>query len=63
MAANNPDVHFFDPFPLFCPGETCTAHIPGTREPAFIDISHLTDAGSLYLWPFLCDFFRTLGVL
>eukprot|EP00966_Prymnesium_polylepis_P197515 4577038-Prymnesium_polylepis.1 len=52
---------------LFCePGsgaKRCGAFVPGTSTLAFHDTGHLSSAGSLYLWPFLCDFFSSNGLL
>ena len=33
-------------------------HIPGTASLGYRDIKHLTELGSLYLWPFLREFFE-----
>mmetsp|Transcript_166514 Transcript_166514/g.404633 ORF Transcript_166514/g.404633 Transcript_166514/m.404633 type:complete len:133 (+) Transcript_166514:1-399(+) len=49
-----PGIFFFDILPLFCSGETCGAFIPGTGTLAYHDGNHLSDAGSFYLWPYLC---------
>ena len=63
------DVHFFDVPSYICDDGTCSnflpAALPGTvlDTVAFYDEDHLTLAGSLYLWPHLCTFFREHGVL
>jgi hypothetical protein len=42
---------------------SCGAIIPGTETMAYHDDEHLSTAGALYLWPFLCDFFSSNGLL
>ena len=57
-------------FPLdgfFCdearPNRECGAVVPGTTTIAYLDNNHLGTAGTAYLWPFLCDFFTTNGLI
>jgi hypothetical protein len=49
---------FYDQLPLFCSrdGGTCLATIPGTKTRAFFDITHNSQWGAEYMWPFLCRF-------
>lgn len=62
-----PDVTFFFPLrQLFCDDsaeEICDANVPGTDTLAFYDNMHLTTAGALYLWPYLCSFFSESGLV
>ena len=48
---------------LFCSGGFCGPLIPGTQTMGYADNSHLTRAGSLYMWPFLCTFLRDTHLL
>jgi hypothetical protein len=41
----------------------CGAYVPGTTTLAMADADHLTVEASLYLWPFLCAFIDTRGLL
>jgi len=41
----------------------CDATVPGTQTLAFHDKEHMSMGGSLYLWPFICDFFTSNGLL
>jgi hypothetical protein len=43
--------------------QVCNAQVPGTTTLAFFDEQHLTTAGAVYLWPFLCSFFADAGLL
>lgn len=51
--------HFFNHHDLFCDAHECGAFVPGSRTLAFYDTSHLTEAGSHYLAPYVCDFFHS----
>ena len=57
---------FFMPIvPYFCDEglTSCGAMVPGSETMAYVDDEHLSTAGALYLWPFLCDFFSNNGLL
>ena len=41
----------------------CPRTVPGTEIDAFVDDHHLTTAGSIYLWPHLCDAMEGIGLL
>ena len=41
----------------------CDANVPGTTTLAYHDKDHLTSAGALYLWPYICAFFQEHGLL
>ena len=45
------------------PGRECGGFVPGTNTLAFLDDNHLNSAGSLFMWPFVCDFFTRHGLL
>jgi len=47
---------------LFCNTESCGPFIPGTNYLAYEDTHHLAEAGSAYLAPFICSFFRDHGL-
>jgi hypothetical protein len=57
------NVHFIPLRHLFCSGDMCLPHIPGTKTVAHFDGHHLTQAASLYLWPFVCSDLRSKGVV
>jgi len=62
--ANPGEVYYFEMHDLFCtanPGGICGATVPGSTTFAYFDDSHLTRAGGLYLWPYLCAFFDDAG--
>ena len=48
---------------LFCNSQNCMAQVPGTPTFAFFDTSHLTTAGALYLWPYICSALGAAGFL
>jgi hypothetical protein len=63
FAARHPQqVFLFRLFDLYCSSTAstgkCGAVVPGTRVQAYYDMRHLTLAGALYTWPFLCAAFR-----
>merc|ERR1711879_913390 len=58
-----PGIYFFNFHNLLCDGNRCGAFIPGTDVLGFYDAHHLTEAGSYYLWPFLCFFLNAKGLL
>ena len=41
---------------LLCTADACGAIVPGTSTFAYFDNGHLTAAGSMYLWPYLCPY-------
>ena len=41
---------------LLCTADACGAVVPGTSTFAYFDNGHLTAAGSMYLWPYLCPY-------
>jgi len=63
LAKQHRDIYFFDYLDLFCDDNTCGAMIPGTRTLGFFDTSHLTEAGSHYLWPYIRSFLKRSGLL
>lgn len=48
---------------LFCDSNNCMAQVPGTTTYAFFDDSHLTEAGGLYLWPYICSALESAGFI
>lgn len=63
LANDYSGVHYFEIFDLFCDNKWCMPNVPGTNTFAYFDDSHLTTAGSLYLWPYFCAFFMQAGIL
>merc|ERR1740130_353159 len=63
FAQSRSDVFYFDGADLFAEDGVCTGHVPGTRFVAYIDADHLSDAGSAYMWPFLCSFLQESEIL
>ena len=63
LADESPTVHYFRIHDLFCAEGRCGAVVPGTPTFAFFDTTHLTRAGGLYLWPFLCSWLREARIL
>ena len=64
LAANHTNIHFWkDQLDLICPGSTCSVLVPGTATLGIYDANHLTTTASLYMWPYLCAFFRDAGLL
>ena len=49
LAAANPAITIWDPFPLLCPGEICSAVVDG--KPLFFDGDHLSAHGNMALYP------------
>ena len=49
LADANPAITIWDPFPLLCPGETCSAVVDG--KPLFFDGDHLSAHGNMVLYP------------
>ena len=73
MAARYPAVHYLPLFEHFCDGplpanETsrppaCKPVVPNTSVDAYSpDGSHLSEVGSVYLWPFVCDAMDAMGL-
>ena len=65
LARDDEDTFFMPIFHLFCNADLtrCDANVPGTTTLAFHDKQHLTSAGALYLWPYLCSFFHDHGLV
>ena len=63
LANEFPGVLYVEIFHLFCDSQRCMAQVPGTSTFAFFDDSHLTTAGGLYLWPYLCAAFQAAGFI
>lgn len=61
--AQLPGIFFFSYLRLLCDDTMCGAFIPGTTTLAFYDNQHLTEAASLYLYPFICHYLGTHGLL
>jgi hypothetical protein len=68
MVANNPNVTYLSLMPLFCrpgtvlsndatllPHGTCSWAIPGTNFNAYHNAQHISTAGAIYMWPYMCD--------
>merc|ERR1712187_518099 len=54
-----PSVYFMDLLDVMCTQDHCNELVPGTRRTLAIeDTGHLTNAGSLFLAPFICQFLR-----
>ena len=49
LAAANPAIAIWDPFPVLCPGETCSAMVGG--KPLFFDGDHVSAHGNRVLYP------------
>jgi peptidoglycan/LPS O-acetylase OafA/YrhL len=49
LAAANPAIKIWDPFPILCPSETCSAVVDG--KPLFFDGDHLSAHGNMVLYP------------
>jgi hypothetical protein len=63
LARNHSSIHFWgDQLDLICDTPTCSVLIPGTASLGIWDGNHLTTTASLYMWPFLCGFFRDAGL-
>lgn len=63
--AQSDGTYFFPIVSLFCDvaQHSCGAQIPGTDTLAYYDDQHLSSAGALYLWPYLCSFLSDSGLL
>jgi hypothetical protein len=55
---------------LFCDADVfpdgsanCTTHIPGTDINAYWSTDHLSDVGSVYAWPYLCEAMEVQGLM
>jgi hypothetical protein len=60
--ANEMDrVLIWDPFPVLCPTETCSAF--KDRRPLFFDGDHFSAFGNLVLYPAFLDFIEQNGLL
>ncbi len=53
LAAASPAISIWDPFPLLCPDETCSAVVDG--KPLFFDGDHLSAHGNMVLYPAFRD--------
>jgi len=53
LAAANPAITIWDPFPVLCAGETCSAVVDG--RPLFFDGDHLSAHGNMVLYPAFRD--------
>ena len=49
LAAAHPAISIWDPFPVLCPGDTCSAVVDG--KPLFFDGDHLSAQGNSVLYP------------
>lgn len=73
MVARHATAHHISMYSLFCSGsshstpdqsgDSCGKTVPGTIMNAYLDTEHLNTAGSIYLWPHLCDMMQALDVL
>jgi len=64
IAAASTSVLIWDFYSLMCfSAEQCDVWVPGTNTLAYYDNNHLTVEGSLYLWPYICSFFSSNGLL
>jgi peptidoglycan/LPS O-acetylase OafA/YrhL len=54
IARQVPDVNVWDPFPVLCPGETCSAWHDG--KPLFLDGDHLSGQGNMLLLPYFTPY-------
>ena len=66
LVAENPTTTFYLPlWELFCDPHNgyCGAFVPGTTTVAYADEDHLGNAGSTYVWPFLCAFMQDHGLV
>lgn len=67
-AANNNVYYFEDSRWLFCSSAVdgegqCGGLVPGTVLPSYSDKDHLTYAGGIMFWPFLCSRLEEWGVV
>jgi peptidoglycan/LPS O-acetylase OafA/YrhL len=58
LATAWPQVHIWDPFPVLCPDDNCSAMDAG--RPLFFDGDHLSAYGNARLYPAFRDLVRTL---
>ena len=64
MAAAHDSVFFFDPVPHLCDAEYCYSRVGSSAyDLGYMDVDHTTDTLALYMWPWLCAFFRDSGIL
>ena len=54
-------VYHFEVAEFYCEAMRCRATIPGTSTYWVFDDNHFTQAGSMYLWPWWCNFFHRHG--
>lgn len=59
-----PSVYFMDLLDVLCSGDRCDETLPYLpRTVGFDDTNHLSDAGTYYLSPFICQFLMTKRLL
>ena len=58
FVAKNPRISLWDPFPVFCPTETCSAFRDGA--PIFYDGDHLSRNGNMLALPSFMEFLATV---
>jgi len=58
VAANPGIVNFFQTPAVLCDSstQTCDYNVPGSWSPAYRDVDHISEDGSLFLSPFICSF-------
>ena len=63
LATNQAGILYLEIHGLFCDSSNCYGQVPGTSTWAFFDNSHLTLAGGLYLWPYICSWLEQAGFM
>jgi len=58
LAAGSEQISIWDPFPILCPGKTCSAYMNG--KPLYLDMHHLTAYGDDVVYPSFRDTVRDI---
>jgi len=59
---SKPNTHLISIYKLLCQDDQCLPQVPGTGVLAFNDGLHMSYAGSLYFWPFVCAALKQKGL-
>lgn len=63
VASGHSSTFYIPVYELLCTADKCGVYIPGTTTVAYADTDHLTNAGAMYLWPFIAAFFVEHGLM
>ena len=64
LASTSDAVYIWEYRHLFCSDSgICDPWVPGTNTLSFYDTNHLTYEGSLYVWPYMCSFLASNGMI